>query len=281
MNTDIKHLGELKGKVLVFGGVYSNLQALEELQFIANELNISAQNIICTGDVVGYCASPSQCLDFIENWGVHVIKGNVEENLINGTDDCGCNFEEGSRCDIFSKQWFPFAVTKMTEKNMRYLQTLPDRIEFEFAGKKVHVLHGAHDNISEFVYASEPWVTKLQEINKVNADVVLAGHCGFPFSASDGDKFWLNSGVIGMPANDGTPRVWFMILDEVEGEFAYSHCNFQYDSFEANQQMLENDLPYSYAETLLSGIWDNHEILPEAEIAQEGVALSFENQIDF
>ena len=108
-----KNLGILKGKILVFGGVYSNFQALEELKSIADSMNILPQNIICTGDIVGYCASPNQCLDLIENWGIHSIQGNVEQNLLNGTDDCGCNFEEGSRCDIFSKMWFPYAISKM------------------------------------------------------------------------------------------------------------------------------------------------------------------------
>ena len=39
--------------------------------------------------------------------------------------------------------------------------------------------------------------------------------------------------------------------------------------------MLESGLPFSYAETLLSGIWDNNEILPAEETAQEGTPLSF------
>ncbi len=92
---------ELGGKILVFGGVYSNLQALETLQKVAEKEGISPDNIICTGDIVGYCAQPSECLDAIEKWGIHAIQGNVEENLLSGNDDCGCNFRGGGRCEKF------------------------------------------------------------------------------------------------------------------------------------------------------------------------------------
>ena len=60
MQSSIKNIGQLNGKVLIFGGVYSNLQALEALQKTANALDIRPENIICTGDIVGYCAQPSE-----------------------------------------------------------------------------------------------------------------------------------------------------------------------------------------------------------------------------
>lgn len=270
-----KNIGRLTGKVLVFGGVYSNYQSLEELYQIAKSENISPQNIICTGDIVGYCAAPSECLGLIEKWGIHGIQGNVEQNLINGTDDCGCNFEEGSRCDIFSKLWFPFAMMRMTAQNMAYLEQLPEKICFEYADKKIDVIHGSYENISEFVFKSTYWSVKKHNFDQANADVILAGHCGLPFADVREEQYWLNAGVIGMPANDGTARVWYLILDDAEGQFSYQFHSYEYESFEANQLMLENGLPFSYSETLLTGLWDNNEILPDEETALQGVPIEF------
>ena len=48
-----------------------------------------------------------------------------------------------------------------------------------------------------------------------------------------------------------------------------------YENKIAAAAMLENGLPQSYAQTLETGIWDNCEILPEEETAQQGKALSF------
>lgn len=270
-----KNIGEISGKILVFGGIYSNYQSLEELRRIADEAQIPPQNIICTGDIVGYCASPSECIDFVEDWGIWAIQGNVEQNLINGTEDCGCNFEEGSRCDIFSKQWFPFAVMQMTERNLNFLAQLPERLTFEYAKQKIEVIHGSYEHISEFIFRSTDWAVKAHNFSKTNANVVLAGHCGLPFGQEKAGKYWLNAGVIGMPANDGTPRVWYLILDDADGQFSYKFHNYEYESFEANQLMLENGLPYSYSETLLTGIWDNNEILPDEETALQGIPIEF------
>jgi predicted phosphodiesterase len=276
VDNTIQHLGEIKGKILVFGGVYSNFQALEELAYLAKKEDIPAERIFCTGDIVGYCASPVECLEFIQKWGIHAIQGNVEENLVNGTEDCGCNFSEGSRCDVFAKQWFAFATLKMTPMTLAYMENLPKRITFSYAGKNVHLLHGSDANISEFIFGSTPWEIKKANFITTKADVILAGHCGLPFADVKENLFWLNPGVIGMPANDGTPRVWYMLLDDTSGSFSYQFKSYEYDSGEANQLMLENGLPFSYADTLLTGIWDNSDILPEFETSQQGISLNLE-----
>ncbi len=270
---------ELGGKILVFGGVYSNLQALETLQKVAEKEGISPDNIICTGDIVGYCAQPSECLDAIEKWGIHAIQGNVEENLLSGNDDCGCNFRGGGRCDIFSRQWFPFAASKMTKKNLAYLKTLPQTLDFQYANKHFRVLHGSANHISEFIFKSTDWAIKADNFTKTQADVILAGHCGLPFVDEKDGKIWLNSGVIGMPANDGETSVWYTILNDLNGELTYAFHRLEYDFKTAHALMLENKLPRSYAQTLLNGIWDNTEIMPETEAAQQGKTIHFKSEV--
>ena len=87
---------------------------------------------------------------------------------------------------------------------------------------------------------------------------------------------WLNPGVIGMPANDGTERVWYMILDlNDRGEVVFEHRSFLFDYDETFAQMLENELPIAYAQTLSSGLWYNNDILPEEETAVQGIPLTF------
>ena len=43
--------------------------------------------------------------------------------------------------------------------------------------------------------------------------------------------------------------------------------------------MKANNLPMAYANTLRSGLWDNMEILPEAEKQLQGVPYTFNNEI--
>ncbi|MGR3810967.1 metallophosphoesterase family protein [Jiulongibacter sp. NS-SX5] len=278
MNKKVKHIGLLKGKVLVFGGTYSNLQSLIKMKQLAEEEGIAPQNIIHTGDLIGYCASPVECTDIVEDWAIHCIKGNVEENILSGSDDCGCNYVEGGRCEMFSRSWFPFAKEQVTERNRNFLDSMPEQIDFEFAGKKCSVIHGSHSYISEFVFKSTSWKIKQNNFEALDADVILAGHCGIPFADEQADKTWLNAGVIGMPANDGTPFVWYLILDD-EGGFSYQFKKYEYDNFEANQLMMEHSLPWSYAETLMTGVWDNTEILPPKETVEAGIPLQLDQEV--
>lgn len=266
-------LGTLSGKLLIFGGPYSNLQALTEMKSIADRLGITPDRIICTGDIVGYCAQPEETVQLVRDWGIHAIQGNVEQNIIEGEDDCGCNFTEGGRCDLFSRTWFPFAARSLSEQSVHWLATLPNHLTFHYADKTVAVVHGSANHISEFIFKSTPWAIKEESYQTTRTDVILAGHAGLPFADVRTNRYWLNAGVIGMPANDGTPRVWYLLLDDTAGELTYSFEYFTYDNVPANQFMLANQLPATYAQTLLTGMWDNCEILPEAEKALQGTAI--------
>lgn len=267
----VKHIGSLKGRLLIFGGSYSNLQALQKMQEIAAIEGISSTHIFCTGDVVGYCAQPEETVQHAINWGIHSIAGNVEIQLREGEMDCGCDFRSGSRCDTFSRQWYPYAKDRLSTTSIDWMQDLPDFIQFDYAGKKATVVHGSWFNTSGYVFASTDQKDKAENFAASNSDLILAGHCGLPFASEQDGKIWLNPGVIGMPANDGTTRVWYMILDtDPQGNILYSHHSFEYDNQQAAALMREKYLPEEYAKTLETGLWDNCEILPELETALQG-----------
>lgn len=281
MDKKITHLGALKGKVLVFGGVYSNLQALEAMMAVAKENGIEATNCLCTGDIVGYCAEPEEVVQLFKTWGAYSIAGNVELQLVEGADDCGCDFNEGSRCDGFSKLWYPYAKGRLSKDSIRYMESLPNHILFDYVSKKVGVLHGAVENVSEFIFESTSKDIKLKNFKSLDAEVILAGHCGLPFSQVIEEKLWLNPGVIGMPANDGTPRVWYILLEEGDGQLKYTHQYLEYDFQKSYELMKSNHLPMEYADTLVSGLWDNMEILPKAERQLIGNPYNFNQETQY
>nr|WP_253931367.1 arsenosugar biosynthesis-associated peroxidase-like protein [Lewinella sp. W8] len=274
MNQRIRNITVGTGPVLVFGGAYSNLEALRAVRAVAEARGIPPGNVLCTGDTPGYCAEPAECLDLLAQWGCHAIAGNVETNLVNGTDDCGCGFGDGSRCDMFAKLWYDYAQRNVTPENLTFMAELPDQLRFTYGGKSVTVLHGSPQNQSEFVWRSTPVNEKLDFCVTAGAEVIIGGHCGLPFAHRlDAEHLWLNAGVIGMPANDGTPRTWYLILDDTDG-FDYSFHPLEYDHRSAKAKMIyDRRLPVSYAATLTTGIWDNTEIMPPAETAREGIPL--------
>ena len=66
------------GPFLVFGGCYSNLEATLALRAEAQRLGIPPRLIVCTGDVVAYCADAEATVAAVRAWGVHVVMGNCE-----------------------------------------------------------------------------------------------------------------------------------------------------------------------------------------------------------
>lgn len=274
-NPAIKNIGSLSGKVLLFGGVYSNLQALETLKEIADQEGIPPQNIICMGDIAGYCADPEDCQQMVRQWGVHCIAGNVKIQLREGQEDCGCDFSVDSRCDLFAKRWYPYAQQKTSAETVDWLKQIPEFIRFDYYGRSCLVLHGSYFNTSEFIFESTLWKLKERNFKATGADAIFASHCGLPFNDIRNDQYWLNPGVIGMPANDGTTRVWYMLLEPGEEALKFEHRSFEYDHEETFARMLETELPIDYAKTLTSGLWDNNDILPIAETKAQGVTLDF------
>lgn len=268
----VKDIGELSGTLLLFGGPYSNLQASKALLQKAEELGISRSNLICTGDLVAYCGNPSETARLMEESGVHIIQGNCEENLANELDDCGCGFEAGTTCAVLSDHWYNLARSKITARQKRWMGSLPHRLEFTFAGKRFYVLHGSNTDISEFVFPSTATDRKAAIINEIGCDVVIAGHSGFPFTQAIDDKLWHNPGVIGLPPNDGTRRVWYSLVKEEKGQILFEHHPLVYDADAASSTMKILGLT-EYANALLSGHYPSVSVLPDLEQKQSGDAI--------
>jgi len=255
------------GPVLVFGGGYSNLQATTALLEAANHHGIPPSRIICTGDSVAYGADPQACTDLLRAAGIATVMGNCEEQLAADALDCGCGFAPGSACDRLSAAWFTYARTRLPLEAKRWMASLPRRIDLIIGGKRLAIVHGAPSRINRFVYASDPDALFAAEIGLTGCDGVIAGHCGLGFTRTIGEKLWHNAGVIGLPANDGTPRGWYSILTPAGDGFSLTPHPLSYDHKAAAAAMRRANLPEEYAAALETGIWPSLDSLPLPERA--------------
>lgn len=263
------------GPLLVFGGPYSNLQATRAVLVEAARRGIPARRVVCTGDVVAYGADPAACCDLVMGSGIAAIAGNCEENLAASALDCGCGFEEGTACDLLSRAWYAHADREVTAAHRTWMAALPRRLELDLPdGRRLAVLHGGARDISRFLFASTPEADLADEIAATGCDGVIAGHCGIPFARRVGRGVWINAGAVGMPADDGTPRVWFAVLTPDAGQLRIKILPLDYDHAAAAAAMRAARLPEGYAAALGSGIWPSCDVLPPAERARRGVPLN-------
>lgn len=259
-------LGE---KACIFGGAYGNLQATKAVLQKATELGFCKSEIIFTGDTIAYCANPVETAQLIKNSVDHIVMGNCEEAIANGSNNCGCGFEEGTECSILSNQWYNYCLSKMDTQTANWMSSLPKHLVATIGTYEFLVTHAVHGSINQFIFPS----SLSPENDSGIHDGYIVGHSGIPFIAEINGKPWLNSGASGMPANDGTPRVWYAtVTSQFNQIFIESHA-LEYDFYNTQRAMQTASLDNGYMECLASGIWPSHDVFPKIENSRTGKAL--------
>lgn len=259
----IKDLGELTGNLLLFGGVYSNLHALDALIAHAEEAGIPPKNAICTGDIVAYCADAAGSVARIRNWGCPVLKGNCEAQLAEDAPDCGCGYEEGSQCSLLSRGWYAHARKTVSPEAKVWMGQLPDRIVFRHNGLRYAVVHGGASDISKFLWPTTSKEVLRSEISVLEGEIcvvdrVVSGHSGVSFQAEVDGVTWINAGAIGLPDNSGRSQTSYVIVSgkSIENKLLSYNTKAQVEA------MRRAGLTQGYHETLSSGHWPSEDTLP-------------------
>lgn len=255
---NIRDLGEMPERLVLFGGAYGNLQALEALLLAAN-----GQPMINTGDMVAYCADGAAVLQSLAN--IPCVAGNVEKQLGNGEADCGCGFEPGTVCDLLSAGWYAHAVKTVDEQSKSIMKACPDMLVFTQAGKRFAVVHGGATDVARFLWSTSSAAEFTEEINAVEAacgrvDAIVAGHSGIAFERRLGRVTWINAGVIGMPPNNGLQATEYVILENGVPHLMQLH----YDAHAARAAMVSAGLTQGYHDALITGYWPSEDVLPLA-----------------
>ncbi|WFB37807.1 metallophosphoesterase family protein [Kiritimatiellota bacterium B12222] len=259
--------------LLIFGGCYGNLEAVQALFAVAETYGIANEHIICTGDLVAYCADPLKTSELLRRKNIRIIQGNCEQALVKNADECGCGFAENSACETLSRYWFSYCKSQMNDELIQWFDRLPTHLYFEFGGRRFAVVHGSPNGVSEFIFASDPEQKLMELIQKSEVDCVISGHAGLPFTQVLGDLCWHNAGAIGLPANDGTPRVWYSLIRKKKDGIVFEHNALHYSPQATQEKMKLAKLPREYAQALATGLWPSIDILPEREKHQTGIAL--------
>ena len=273
--TLVKDIGELSGPLLIFGGPYSNLEATKAVLEKAKVLGIPKSHIICTGDITAYCGNPEETATLVRQSGIHVIQGNCEESLAADREDCACGFDGENDCSRLAVDWYALSKVQTSDDNKNWMGELPHRLTFTFNGKRVHVLHGSDKLINEFVFQSTDAAIKRRDFLSTGADIIIAGHSGLPFTQTIDHCVWHNAGVVGLPANDSTTRVWYSLIEATEDGISFSHKSLTYD-FHATVQTMQKYGLDDYATSLESGIYPSQDSFTPVEKKAKGVPLQEE-----
>lgn len=254
-------------KILAFGGVYNNHYAFAALLEEAAHLGVEA--IYCLGDLGGFGPSPNRVWPQLSAGGVRLIQGNYEESLAGGATDCGCGYTD-PRDNHFALLSYQYTERNTAPEFKTWMGTQPRHRRVRVGERELLLVHGSPRKTNEFLFRSTSPAPFLEALVRQHAcDGILCTHTGLHWHRrlpSGADV--VNVGVIGRPANDGATNVWYAVIEARGGELAIEHRPLAYDHHALAREMVAEQLPQEFIETVLTGWWTTClEILPPKERA--------------
>ncbi|HEY7214076.1 MAG TPA: metallophosphoesterase family protein [Thermoanaerobaculia bacterium] len=254
-------------RIAVFGGVYNNHFALAALLEDAGRRG--AEAVYCLGDLGGFGPHPEKIRPLLVGGGVLAIQGNYEESLASGREDCNCGYTD-PRDNHFAEISYRYTERNCSPELKAWLGRLPRRRRVRVGDRELLLVHGSPRRVNEFLFRSTSPVPFLEVLlDQHRCDAVLCTHTGLHWHRRlPSGRDAVNVGVIGRPANDGSTRVWYAMLEAREEGLGVDLVPLAYDHAALAAEMRREGLPEEFVETILTGWWTTClEILPARERA--------------
>jgi predicted phosphodiesterase len=232
-------------KIAVISDIHGNLEALQSTLERIDALGITA--VYCLGDIVGYGASPNECVELIRRRNIASIAGNHDKAVIGEVpvDDFSAMAKEGVL----------WTRTVLIDENTAYLRGL----DYQIAAHGVLFVHSSPDAPEEFRYLLS-YGHAIESFRSMTANLCFIGHTHRPvIFCEDGNtqtiarekKFIVNVGSVGQP-RDGDRRGCFAVFDT--DHYTLEYVRVEYNIEESRKKITNAGLPQKLADRLLVGV---------------------------
>lgn len=237
-------------KLAFISDIHGNAVALEAVLADIKKRNV--EQVLVLGDLCYRGPEPKRALELVRSLQTDVIKGNADEWVIRGVEK-GEVPDQALEMMNKEREWIR---KQLDVEDINYLQNLPQELELNLEGVKVHAFHATPASLFEVVLPDEKDETIVSKMMGKEADVYVYAHIHKPYVRYLNGKCIVNIGSVGLPF-DGMRKASYMILELDEGSFQASIVRVDYDVERVIKQFKESDYPNT---ELLTSILTNAKI---------------------
>ena len=246
-------------RVAVLSDIHSNIEAFEA---VIHDIEDRSDQILNLGDLVGYNASPNECVNLARNIGMHSILGNHDLAV--------CNLAFADNFNIFARSAILWTRKNLIHENIQFLNDLEKNHRLSSA----IACHGSPDDPHSYIslpFQARATLKKMKKGSWGKINVCLFGHTHkrkvwrmdvrgkvapveIPLNGMvrlNEDEFYLlNPGSVGQPRN-GDPRSSYLIFDTETNTVSFKLVKYNVAS--TIKKITEAHLPEFLAKRLLDG----------------------------
>ena len=246
-------------RIAVLSDIHANVEAF---QAVVQDFRHQTEKILHLGDIVGYNASPNECLELARDIRMNTIKGNHDHAV--------CNPGFAENFNIYARNAVLWTRDCLTQENIQFLAKLESKLHLPCG----MAFHGSPNSINGYIELHFQAKSVLKGMKRGvwgNARVALYGHTHkrkiwrmdvrgkvapvkIPLDGtiklSSEEFYLLNPGSVGQPRN-GDPRSSYFIFDTEENTVSFKLVD--YDLASAMEKIMNAKLPEYFASRLLHG----------------------------
>ena len=185
-----RHVNEIRdcNRIAVFGGIYSNHLALEAA--IRDATARGVDQMLCLGDLGAFGPHPDKVFPLLREHGIPVVKGNYDDSIARGLDDCQCGYTD-PRDNHYARLSYGYTFRNTAPENRAFMADFPDDVRFRLGDLEVLGCHGSPRQTNEFLWESTTpthFLDKLAEDAEVEGNETAVIELQMPSGAIAGDQ---------------------------------------------------------------------------------------------
>jgi predicted phosphodiesterase len=238
-------------RIALFGDIHANLEALEAVLKDASEHGVS--EYVCMGDIVGYNADPSACLERVRAMNCPTVKGNHDEDAsgnhsLDSMNPVAATALEWTRQQLTDEQRQWLARLRMVRQVSDFTvvhSTLDQPANWNYVTNRFDAMSNFSYQFTQICFHGHTHVPrvymKTDKVQEIFTDSVVI---------EDGAKYFINVGSVGQP-RDGDWRACYVLFDLEHQMVVFRRV--EYDIAETQRKILAAGLPPMLAERIQEG----------------------------